>query len=168
MSPDREQLAPSSARVLAFLGAFERSYGYAAKAADVDRRFGWKGHDTARRRLRDLVRRGLAERTAEGWSPTTGGDGTRPRVDVGRIATMLEELAVFNRADLAEVEFYEHGRRLDVPPETIREWRELLDLSNTCFVEDRAWEGTFLAEVRRDREALEAGLAADGPAGEEG
>jgi hypothetical protein len=163
-TPDRDRLAPSSARVLAFLGAFEQAYGYSAKAADVDRRFGWRGHDTARRRLRDLVRRGLAERTAEGWSPLAGGEGARPRVDVGRIATLLEELAIFNRADLAEVELTEHGRRLDIPPGVIREWRELLDLSNACFVEERAWEGAFLAAMRRDHEALEARLAADGPA----
>jgi hypothetical protein len=44
---------------------------------------------------------------------------------------------------------------------------QLTGLSNADFVEGRAWEGSFLAEVRRDREALEAGLAADGPAGEE-
>jgi hypothetical protein len=164
-SPDHDRLAPSSARVLAFLGAFERSYGYAAKAADVDRRFGWRGHDTARRRLRDLVRRGLAERTAEGWSPLAGGEGARPRVDVGRIMTILEELAAFDRADLAEVELYEHGRRLDVPPETIAAWRST-GLSNADFVEGRAWESYSLAAMRRDHEDLEARLAADGPAGE--
>jgi hypothetical protein len=163
-SPDREQLAPSSARVLAFLGAFERSYGYAAKAADVDRRFGWRGHDTARRRLRDLVRRGLAERTPEGWSPLAGEEGARPRVDVGRIATMLEELAAFDRADLAAVELYEHGRRLDVPPETIAAWRST-GLGNATFVEGRAWESYSLAAMRRDHEDLEARLAADDPAG---
>jgi hypothetical protein len=93
-----------------------------------------------------------------------GGGEARPRVDVGRIMALLEELAAFDRADLAAVELYEHGRRLDIPPETIREWRDLLGLSNACFVEERAWEGSFLAEVRRDREDLEAGLAADGPA----
>jgi hypothetical protein len=167
MSPDRERLSASSARVLAFLGAFERSYGYAAQAADVDRRFGFRGHDTARRRLRDLVRRGLAERTSEGWSPLAGDAGARPRVDVGRIATLLEELAAFNRADLAEVEFTENGRRLDVPPETIRAW-QFTGLSNACFVEQRAWEGDFLDEIRRINLDLQARLAADGPAGEGG
>jgi hypothetical protein len=163
-SPDHDRLAPSSARVLAFLGAFERSYGYAAKAADVDRRFGFRGHDTARRRLRDLVRRGLAERTPEGWSPTAGGDGTRPRVDVGRIATILEELAAFNRADLAGVELYENGRRLDIPPETIAAWQST-GLSNADFVEGRAWESYSLAAMRRDHEDMEARPSADGPAG---
>jgi hypothetical protein len=163
-SPDRDRLAPSSARVLAFLGAFERSYGYCAKAADVDRRFGWRGHDTARRRLRDLVRRGLAERTAEGWSPLAGEEGARPRVDVGRIATLLEELAAFDRADLAAVELYEHGRRLDVPPGTIAAWQSI-GLSNVCFVEGRAWESDSLAAMRRDHEAPGARLAADGPTG---
>jgi hypothetical protein len=153
MSPDRERLSLSSARVLAFLGAFEQAYGYSAKAADVDRRFGWKGHDTARRRLRDLVRRGLAERTAEGWSPLAGGDGARPRVDVGRIATMLEELAAFDRADLVAV---------DVPPATIAAWRST-GLSNADFVEGRAWESDPLAAMRRDHEDLEAWPTADGP-----
>lgn len=61
------------------------------------------------------------------------------QVNIDRINAALAEIAAFNRLPLAECEFFEKGRRLEIDPEVLENFR-FIGLSNKCFVELRFWD----------------------------
>jgi len=61
------------------------------------------------------------------------------RVDVERIRELRKELRAINKLELKDIEFYEKGEKLEIPPEVLREW-EFIGLNNTDFVEVEFWK----------------------------
>lgn len=64
------------------------------------------------------------------------------RVDVERIRSIKAELKVINDADLRTLEFYEDGKKLEVDPAAVEDWR-FTGLNNTTFIDDE-YGTTFL------------------------
>jgi hypothetical protein len=65
------------------------------------------------------------------------------RVDINAIREMKMILSAINRADLAELELFEDGSKIEVLPESIRDW-SFYGLDNVDFVVDRGWEARFI------------------------
>lgn len=55
------------------------------------------------------------------------------RVDIERLHELKAELNKINRADIEALEFYEEGKKINVPLELIQKWR-FIGLNNVEFI----------------------------------
>ena len=60
-------------------------------------------------------------------------------IDIEDIDRIIKARQEFNKLDLADVEFYQDGIKLDIPKEVIGEFK-FTGLSPISFVEIRYWE----------------------------
>ena len=62
------------------------------------------------------------------------------RVDVERVRAIRAELKAINDQDLASIEFYEDGKKLEFDATEIEDWK-YTGLSNVNFLEDKSTGG---------------------------
>jgi hypothetical protein len=57
------------------------------------------------------------------------------RVDIERVRAIKAELKAINNVDLRTIEFYEDGKKLEIDPAVIEDWK-FTGLTNTTFIDD--------------------------------
>jgi hypothetical protein len=62
------------------------------------------------------------------------------KVNVEKLLKLKQELAEINSADLADIEFYENGKLLDISAEIISEW-EFIGMNNVDFITTGFYKG---------------------------
>jgi hypothetical protein len=61
------------------------------------------------------------------------------RIDIEKIRALREELRAFNRLPLDEVEFYENGKPMNIPPSIVEEFK-FTGLNNADFIDTEFWK----------------------------
>lgn len=61
------------------------------------------------------------------------------RIDIEEIQELREKLRAFNRLSIFNLEFYENGKEIDIPPYIKRRW-DFIGLNNADFIDTRFWE----------------------------
>jgi len=59
-------------------------------------------------------------------------------VDIERIKKIKDELAAINMAALGDIEFHENGKKIEISPKNIEDWR-FVCLSNVDFITTNAY-----------------------------
>ena len=62
------------------------------------------------------------------------------RVDIEKIQILRKKLRDFNQLSIYDMEFYEDGKKLEIPKEVLDEW-ELIGLNNADFIDTKFWKG---------------------------
>lgn len=61
------------------------------------------------------------------------------RIDLEEVRALLNRKNEINALDIREIEWYEDGKPLEIPPECLDKWR-FIGLTNVFFVELEFWK----------------------------